>query len=462
MKMSYKDRNDIDGATSDLLGYVKDNSGYIKVFAIYFKYYPFLDKMPSILTLMKPITLYQDFGMVLFTSKGHIIALNKISAVKFSLRKEIVSKRDNTNNLIIFDVFSNLKECLQHVSKNSSKEAFFHLEYNYDIVKKYVTLTKVTNNENIDNKSEEYEEDNQNEIKSDSYSNTKTLKMIANINFADETNQDIFVMYFNTPLHQANSTDNNDIIKDLQPNNSRSFTDRTSHFSENSFLMENETLNNLTGDGNRTSSRRTNMASFTSLQRNRLQLYTKKNDQGKTSQTKRQGLLALISMLLIIIALSLFIVSMVFTRSITIKNGTFIALDYKYTAVSINLWKAAYYTRRLDILYKSDEFNVDVYNIYREELSNSISIFQEYTKDLVSFHQQYIAKQYTDMDTIYVDYTLSYAKFSDRIYPVNAFLQLITYCDNIYNDNNRSFVSMDSFSSLYFVVKSGITGIYVS
>ena len=52
-------------------------------------------------------------------------------------------------------------------------------------------------------------------------------------------------------------------------------------------------------------------------------------------------------------------------------------------------------------------------------------------------------------------------RFSDRVTPINALLQLVTYCDNIYNDGGRSFANADAFSALFFVLKSGPGGIYV-
>lgn len=451
--------------SSDLIEYIRDNNGYVKIFAIYFKYYPYLEHKPSVLAVFKPIILYKDFGMMLFSNKGHILALNKEAAKKFNIRKELIAKKDSTNSLVIFDVFSNLKECLGELRNQTSRDAFFHLDFNVDAITKYIQITKVQNSDNIEEvKSGIFEgSEDKNENKSDYFKKNKLINMIANINYADQSSQDVYVMYFNVAqeLTEDNLNNNATEFGDMHAN-SKTFTDASSNLSENSFLLNNETEIDFNNRERKSSAKKLNGSLSTPALQHKMHLVNLKKDSGQHRTNKKQTMLYTASFISITIGISIFILSTILTKYCNDVNDTLIQLNYKFSDININLWKTVYYVRRLDLLYKSSEFNQDIHDIYKEELASSINVFQTHLKDIIGFHHDHIDDNNPKISKVYIEFVLSSTKFSDRIYPVNAFLQYLTHASNVYNDEYRNFSNPDAFSALYFLIKNGMQGIYVS
>lgn len=62
-------------------------------FQLNIKIYPFLDKEPLILGVIKPIQKYKEIGVVLFQeSTGNILGMNQSCLENFGIPKNVISK----------------------------------------------------------------------------------------------------------------------------------------------------------------------------------------------------------------------------------------------------------------------------------------------------------------------------------------------------------------------------------
>ena len=408
--------------------------------------------------------MYEDFGMVLFNTKGNILGINRIAAEKFYLRKESVVKGDTANSLVIFDVFEGLQDCLRDLSKINSKDVFYHLDYNVEAVKKYIQLVKISDTDNND------EENNKNDLKnsqkpieneSNMHNQIAKLKVIAHINLMDEDTQDVFVMYFNVP-DEPEVSDHKEYWEQKNIDvNSKSFTDRISRISENSFLLNNETA--VTSNDLDTNSNKKNLSvnSQNTLQKVKKNGLDMKKGLFNYSTSKKQIIFDILAMLLMIVVFLLFLTSGLMTIRNLKKNDEFNELNYKYAKTSKSLWKAAFYTRKIDFTYNSDNFDFNDYKRYKDELKNAKTMLQNNLTDLIAFYHSNIVDKHNYLEKVYIDYILSSTKLNERVYPANAFLQYITYCENIYNDQYRSFNTPNAYSALYYILKNGMKGLYV-
>lgn len=438
--------------------YVLNKAGFMGTYAFMFNYNPFLNQKPALIAVLCPILSQKEFGTILFNISGHILSVNDSSSSKFGITPDFVYKLNRTD-LVIFDIFKGLKDCLNMVESDKAEEVFYYIDLDTEVVEnytKYRQIKKQLSGQASVNESSEGLNDHK-----DSKSNhRKRVEVMVRILPADPRYKDMFLLNFNFSDNQSEYEQEQTMsINDMDITQNFSLQSRFRSTKILSALEELEILpDNMENDQKDDDNETRNLLNST-MKSNNLDILKNMIAEKKTSKTFR---MYYIGIALLFLASFLVYLAGVFHQNYYLNKS----LKLQYYQITLKnmyvaVWHIMFYVRKLDAANIKGSPSHEYIRFLKDMLNTNMIIAKNELYMILEAHQLYIIEENPDLNYINMHMLIETTEYVVSKPVGDNYLHFIESVNNIIKSDSINLSSTYLLTDLSFIIKNGLNSLSV-